>query len=129
MIALCLGLAGAVWTQLVVAEVTLAWQHSVERLRWEEDYRLGPDGLRLTEARVLGSGAGMEAPPGARLSDGAWRYRPELPPLQPLRLARGTATADYELCQGGACYPLSHWLGEPAPERPLVELWSCESQF
>ena len=125
MIALCLGLAGAVWAQLAVDRFTLAWEHSVEKIRWEEDYRLTPAGLLLEEARVRGVGAGMDAPPAAVFADGSWRYRPPLPPLQPLRLSRSTTAGDYELCTNQGCQSLSHWLGPPETDQPAVELWSC----
>ncbi len=39
MIALCLGMAGSVWATLPQS-FTLAWQHTVEKVLWEEDYRL-----------------------------------------------------------------------------------------
>src|SRR5690606_39471947 len=68
--------------------------YSVEKIRWEEDYRLTPAGLLLEEARVRGAGAGMDAPPAAVFADGSWRYRPPLPPLQPLRLSRSTTAGD-----------------------------------
>lgn len=126
MIGLCMGLAGALWAQVELREFTLAWRHSVEKIRWEEDYRVMPDGLLLEEARVQGSGAGMEIPPGARLHAGSWRYRPALPPQQPLRLGRAPEAGDYLLCGGGECRPLAYWLGPPRTEQPVVELWSCE---
>ena len=62
MIALCLGMAGSVWATLPLQSFTLAWQHTVEKVLWEEDYRLSERGLLLEEARVRGSGAGMEIP-------------------------------------------------------------------
>ena len=125
--ALCLGLAGVVWAQVPLTEFTLAWQHSVEKIRWEEDYRLSPAGLVLDAARVRGTGAGMEIPDDAVLRDGSWHYRPQLPALQPLRLGRSDAAAagDYQLCSAAGCHPLAHWLGPPDPLRPVVELWSC----
>ena len=67
---LCLT-AGAVVTRLAVASFTLAWTHSVEKTRWEEDWRVGARGLEIVEARVKGSGAGMEPGPDARF-DGTW---------------------------------------------------------
>lgn len=88
MIGLCLGLAGAVWAQLPTADFTLAWNHTIEKIRWEEDYRVTPSGLLLGEARVKGSGAGMEIPDDAELRDGAWHYQRRMPPLQPLRVGR-----------------------------------------
>jgi hypothetical protein len=81
MLSLCLGLTGTVWVQLPVADFTLAWNHSVEKIRWEEDYRVTGQGLVLEQARVRGSGAGMEVPDGAQMKDGSWQYRRELPPL------------------------------------------------
>jgi hypothetical protein len=124
-IALCLGLAGSVWATLPGEPFTLAWRHSVEKIRWEEDYRVTSAGLRLDEARVRGSGAGMEIPEGAVLRDGAWHYRRDLPPLQPLRLGRTPEAGDYQLCRDGRCRDLAHWLGPPRADRPAVELWSC----
>ena len=126
MIGLCLGLAGSVWATLPVAEFTLAWRHTVEKVRWEEDYRVTPQGLRLGEARVRGSGAGMDIPEGAVLRDGAWHYRRQLPPLSPLRLGRTPEAGDYQLCTNGQCRELAHWLGPPRASQPVVELWGCE---
>ncbi|WP_349572466.1 DUF1850 domain-containing protein [Azotobacter salinestris] len=125
MIGLCLGLAGTLWAQLPVPAFTLAWTHTIEKIRWEEDYRVTPEGLLLGEARVRGSGAGMEIPDGAVLEDGSWRYRRALPPLQPLRLGRTPEAGDYQLCFDGRCHALAEWLGPPQTERPAVELWSC----
>ncbi|WP_349617399.1 DUF1850 domain-containing protein [Azotobacter salinestris] len=125
MIGLCLGLAGTLWAQLPVPAFTLAWTHTIEKIRWEEDYRVTPQGLLLGEARVKGSGAGMEIPADAVLEGGSWHYRRALPPLQPLRLGRTPEAGDYQLCFDGACHPLSEWLGPPQAERPAVELWSC----
>src|SRR3979409_864590 len=59
---LCLASAGIVKT-LAVAAFTLAWTHSIEKVEWQEDWRVTPQGLELAQARVKGSGAGLE-PPG-----------------------------------------------------------------
>ena len=123
--ALCLGLAGVVWAVLPLSQMTLAWDHSVEKIRWEEDYRVTTAGLLLGEARVKGSGAGMEIPDDAVGHGTFWSYRRTLPPLQPLRLARTLEAGDYQLCFKGACHPLSKWLGSPRADAPWVELWSC----
>jgi len=125
MIGLCLGAArGLAEVSLPVAAFTLAWTHSVERVAWEEDYRVAGDRLVLVEARVKGSGAGMDPPPGAVLRDGWWHYRPDLPPLPALRLTRSSAAADYTLCAAGECRSLSTLLpiGE---EVAVTELWAC----
>ncbi|MGH8487100.1 MAG: DUF1850 domain-containing protein, partial [Pseudomonas sp.] len=54
MIGLCLGLAGVVLSELPLTDFTLAWTHTIEKIRWEEDYRVTPLGLQLGEARVKG---------------------------------------------------------------------------
>ncbi|CAN1602284.1 DUF1850 domain-containing protein [Pseudomonas sp. B21-028] len=126
MIGLCLGLAGVAWAQLPLRDFTLAWNHTIEKIRWEEDYRVTGQGLVLGEARVKGNGAGMEIPDGAWLKNGSWHYLRQLPPLQPLRLGRTPQAGDYQLCLNGQCQPMSHWLGPPTADQPLVELWSCD---
>lgn len=111
-------------------QFTLAWVHSIEKVRWEEDYRVdvgpgrtggdvarSPSQVRArlvaTEARVRGSAAGMEPPPGAVLRGGWFAYPPQDRYPQQLRLSRSEFVPDYELCTGpGAtdCRPLGHWL-------------------
>jgi hypothetical protein len=125
MLSLCLGLTGTVWVQLPVADFTLAWNHSVEKIRWEEDYRVTGQGLVLEQARVRGSGAGMEVPDGAQMKDGSWHYRRELPPLQSLNLGRTPEAGDYELCFEGACRFMSEWVGPPDSNKAAIELWVC----
>lgn len=127
MIGLCLGLSGVVWARLEISDFTLAWNHTIEKIRWEEDYRVTAQGLILGEARVKGNGAGMEIPEGARLVNGSWRFRRQLPPLAPLKLGRTPQAGDYQLCYSGRCQPMSHWLGPPDANQPAVDLWSCQS--
>lgn len=99
--------AGSTLVVLAWQSFTLAWTHSIEKIRWEEDYRIEGPLLRLTEARVRGSGAGMEPPEGARLDEhGVWHYTPALPALPMLRLTQSHYTAGYELCHRGRCRPL-----------------------
>jgi hypothetical protein len=95
---------------------TLAWTHSIERVRWEEDYvverqpgHTQPQ-LRALKARVRGSAAGMEPPEDAVLRDGWYEYQPATWSPEGLRLTRSTYTADYEWCTQGQCEPLSRWL-------------------
>ncbi|TIX68318.1 MAG: DUF1850 domain-containing protein, partial [Mesorhizobium sp.] len=68
---LCILAAGKTVT-LTVAAFTLAWTHSVEKTRWQEDWKVMPSGLQIAEARIKGSGAGMEPPEGSVLRDGWW---------------------------------------------------------
>ena len=121
-----MGLAGVVWAELPVGDFTLAWQHTIEKIRWEEDYRVMPGGLLLGEARIKGSGAGMEIPEDAELREGSWHYRRQLSPLQPLRLGRTPEAGDYQLCFNQDCRSMSDWLGPPQTTRPAVELWTCD---
>lgn len=87
---------------------TLAWSHSVEKTRWEEDWLVGVAGFHLVEARIEGSGAGMEPPEGAVFADGVWHYRPPIRFQQDqLLLARSGATGgSWEICALGACRPI-----------------------
>lgn len=126
MIGLCLGLAGSIWAQLPVANFTLAWNHSIEKIRWEEDYRVTAQGLVLEQARVRGNGAGMEIPDDARLENGSWHFRRHLPPLQPLQLGRTPQAGDYQLCMDGKCELVSRWVGPANISQPFLQLWSCE---
>lgn len=106
---LCLA-AGAASAVLAVNGFTLAWMHSIEKTRWEEDWRIEGRALVITEARIRGFGAGMEPPAGALLKDGVWHYRPALPPQSTLRLAHSPYTSGYELCVEGRCRPLADHL-------------------
>lgn len=102
---------------------TLSWTHSVEKIRWEEDWRVSPRGLRIVEARIKGTGAGMEPPAGARFHDGWWHYTPETPDLPRLVLARSGAVEDWQLCRDGECAAIGALLGTNAA---TVTLAPCE---
>ena len=116
--------AGVLAAALPVSAFTLAWTHSIEKIRWEEDYRIVDGRLLLEEARIRGSGAGMEPPAGARFEHGVWHYRPDLPPLERLRLTRSPYTAGYEICTARGCRPLTALLPE-LPEFAVVEVSAC----
>lgn len=126
MIGLCLGLAGVVWAQLPISSFTLAWDHTIEKIRWEEDYRVTEQGLVLEEARVRGNGAGMEIPEDARLENGSWHYRRPMPPLRPLNLGRTPEAGDYQLCFEGKCHAMSQWVGAPNTSKPVIHMWTCK---
>ncbi|MBX3654204.1 MAG: DUF1850 domain-containing protein [Ramlibacter sp.] len=109
-----------------VQRFTLAWTHSIEKIRWEEDYavdRASSPRLRATAARIHGSGAGMEPPDDAVLRNGWYEYTPTTPPLQVLRLTRSPYTADYDWCVGGRCQPLSRLLPS---DGGVTLLWPCD---
>jgi len=120
---LCLA-AGAVAATLAIESFTLAWTHSIEKLRWEEDWHVAGSTLVLAEARVRGSGAGMEPPPDGVFENGAWRYRPALPPQAVVRLTHSPYAGGYELCDAGRCVPLvDHLPG--IDNTAVIELRSC----
>lgn len=108
---------------------TLAWTHSIEKVRWEEDYevRAAADGMGTPElvavgARIKGSGAGMEPPADAVLRNGWYEYRPALPRHDELRLTRSEFTADYEFCVTERCRPLGAWLPS---DGGVTRLYAC----
>ena len=105
-------------------QITLRWTHSIQKTAWEEDYRRDGDALRLIAARVRGTGAGMEPPPGAVLRDGAWHYSPAIPPLPRLELHHSPHTAPYVVCSAGTCRPVTEWL-PGLPAEAVLELAPC----
>jgi len=120
---LCLT-AGVIAATLPFSAFTLAWTHSIEKIRWEEDWRIQGNALVVTEARIRGTGAGMEPPPDAVLKDGVWHYRPALPPQTVLRLTHSPYTGGYELCSAGHCQPLADHL-PGIDNNAVIELREC----
>ena len=95
--ALCLMGAGLT-VHLAVASFTLGWTHTIERVPWEEDWRVEPQALVLIQSRIKGSGAGMEPPPQARLVDGWYAWAPDNPSRVEIVLRRAAGVADWRLC-------------------------------
>jgi hypothetical protein len=120
---LCLA-AGAVSAVLAANAFTLSWTHSIEKVRWEEDWRAVDGKLSIIAARIRGTGAGMEPPADAVLKNGIWHYRPALPPQEVLRLTHSPHTAGYELCVEGHCRPLADHLPE-VDNTAVIELRGC----
>lgn len=117
---ICLLAAGK--TTIVAASAfTLSWTHSVQKTEWQEDWRLVPAGLELVEARVKGSGAGMEPPEGAVLRDGWWVYAPALPALPRIVLASSGATASsWTICGEDGCNETGAAAGDPSIIEPCM---------
>ncbi len=109
---LCLVSSG-VAKALQLAAFTLVWTHSIEKTEWQEDWRVTPQGLVLTEARVKGSGAGMEPSPEARLIDGWFKWQVKRPPMPALVLGNSGAAGEWRLCAAGSCRTLSDVFGHP----------------
>lgn len=120
--AICL-VFGAVLA-LPTDHLTLQWTHSVEKTIWQEDYQIESGRLVLTEARIAGSGAGMEPPPGAVLQGGLWHYRPDVAPLAELAIAESPFTAGYTLCWDGACHRPAELFGRPV--NGTVTIRACD---
>ena len=94
----CATVAG-IATLVAGSGFTLSWTHSVERTEWRERWTVADDGLRLLEARVRGSGAGMDPGDGARLDDGWWVWEPTPPAVPSLALAAsGETGGGWTLC-------------------------------
>ena len=66
---ICLA-AGLLSATLATNSFTLTWIHSIEKIRWEEDWHVDSGALVIDEARIRGTGAGMEPPENAVLKDG-----------------------------------------------------------
>ena len=107
---LCLTGAGLA-VRIAASTFTLSWTHTVEKTRWEEAWRVESGRLVLAEARIEGSGAGMEPPPDARLDGGVYRWRPELAPLPEFVLRRADGAGDWDLCAARRCASIAEWLG------------------
>jgi hypothetical protein len=121
---LCLGVAFSVVIVTVpVQTFTLAWTHSVEKIRWEEDYRIEKNMLSLVAYRVRGSGAGMEPGPDAVLHNGVYESQIHNMFLDKLTLARSTYTTDYELCWDDRCRTLQALAGPAQSDR--IDLFPC----
>ena len=121
---LCLASAG-VAKSLALAVFTLAWTHSVERIEWQEDWRVSGEGLELAQARVKGSGAGMEPPAEARLVDGWFQWQPDRPPLQEVVLGNSGVAGEWRICNDGRCRTLSEILGHPIGA-DVITMRACE---
>jgi hypothetical protein len=123
-LSLCLASAGAV-KMLSIAAFTLAWTHSIEKTDWEEDWRVTDSGLELVQARVKGSGAGMEPPPQARLVHGWFQWQPQRLALPEVVLGNSGAAGEWRLCHDGNCRTLSEILGHPVGAK-VTTIRACE---
>jgi hypothetical protein len=135
LLGICLALSSAPSETVYIgtSAFTLAWTHSIEKQRWEEDYQV----VRRTEpqkdvsqpvlipgrSRIKGSGAGMEPGPDSVWVDGWFSYQPAQSPLELLRLSRSFYTEDYSLCINNRCRGMSEILPS---DGGITLLWACE---
>ncbi|QIR76817.1 DUF1850 domain-containing protein [Sulfurospirillum diekertiae] len=117
--------SGAVTVTLFLNSFTLAWMHSVEKIRWEEQWRIEGNSLHVLSASIRGSGAGMEPPLDSIFKEGAWHYTPHVPPQKELRLAHSPFTKEYELCFDERCTPLNEFFTS-LPQIDTIVLEACE---
>ncbi|GHC77532.1 DUF1850 domain-containing protein [Limoniibacter endophyticus] len=111
--AICIATAGGV-LKLATTAFLLSWTHSVEKTPWEEDWVVTPQGMVIVEARLKGSGAGMEPPEEAVLKDGWYRYVPKIPPRQEIVLAAsGKTVSGWSMCTEDRCLELGATEAEP----------------
>src|SRR5258708_3234452 len=123
-LSLCLASAGVVKT-LSLAAFTLAWTHSVEKVEWQEDWRVTPAGLELVQARVQGSGAGMEPSPDARLINGWVQWHPARAPQPAGMLGNSRGGGEWLICSEGRCRTVSDIFGHPIGANVTV-MRGCE---
>ncbi|MCD0420381.1 DUF1850 domain-containing protein [Rubrivivax sp. JA1024] len=123
-VSLCVASAGVIKT-LAIAAFTLAWTHSIEKVEWQEDWTVTPQGLQLITARVKGSGAGMEPAPEARLVNGWFEWHPHRPPMPNVVLGNSGLAGEWRLCADGRCRTLSQILDRPIGPHPTT-ISNCE---
>jgi hypothetical protein len=121
-VSVCLAAAGVIKT-LQVAAFTIAWTHSVEKMAWSEDFIITDHGLHVVQARVQGSGAGIDPPPGARLVDGAYQWKPDRPPLPEIMLANSGAAGEWRICTD-SCRTLADIFGVEV-SAPVTRVTRC----
>lgn len=121
MMEICLFAAGTT-IRLGTVAMTLAWTHSIEKTRWEEDWRATPAGMVLEEDRIQATGAGMEPPPHARFDGKWWHYSTSHLPMPNVVLRRSGATADWQVCIKSRCRPMGDYV---PPDADPVTLTTC----
>jgi len=134
----CLTLVGALATPapatvfVPTREFTLAWTHSIEKVRWEEDYRVdidpanGQPRLHAVAARIKGSAAGMEPPPDAVLRGGWYHYTPVMANPPELLLTRSEFTPDFDWCVGPRCQKMSTLIAQTGSMTMATACFSSE---
>lgn len=108
----CLAVGGVI---LLLASPTfqLSWTHSVERVEWQEEWRVSDAALTLDTARIRGSGAGMEPGESAVLKNGWWEWPGTLSVPSLALAASGATGGGWTICTDGACSQIGAVPGAP----------------
>lgn len=120
---LCLAIGASI--VIIGSQPTISWMHSVEKIKWEEDYRAQGKLLELTHARVRGSGAGMEIPNNSKPVNDYWQYTPNINTFKKVYLTHSKYTETYTICQASICKSLSEYFPN-INDYEVVELFVCE---
>ena len=113
LMAVCIATAGGV-LKIAATSFLLSWTHSVEKVPWQESWTVSSQGLVLSEARIKGSGAGMDPPADAVLKDGWYIYHPNIPPRGEIILAAsGKTGGGWTFCSKKKCMELGGRAEEP----------------
>ena len=118
---LCI-VAGAKSFSLAITAFTVMWTHSIEQTAWQEDWRVSEAGLVIQEARIKGSGAGMEPPADATFDGEWWHYKPNLPPRRTVLFARSGHAGTWTICARGQCMDFD---GQSKEAQQPVKLKAC----
>ncbi|WP_338721329.1 DUF1850 domain-containing protein [Devosia sp. XK-2] len=116
---LCIAASGKL-IALAATAFSLSWTHSVEKTTWSENWIVEGGALRVVEASVEGSGAGIDLPGNAVQRNGRWVYSPHLAPVETLVLAASGATiSPWTLCTEQSCLELGAAAADP------VKIWTA----
>jgi hypothetical protein len=118
---LCIATGGQV-KAMAFAAFVLSWTHSVEKTEWRENWQVTDTGLKIAEARVKGSGAGMDPGEGARRIGNWWVWHPDLPTQREIVLSNsGSTVSGWNICGSGQCTAI------PREFTGTVRLYPCEA--
>ena len=111
-LSLCLASRACVKT-LSIAAFTLVWTHSVEKVDWQEDWRITPGGLRTGAGPRQGFRRRHGAAAGGAAVDGWFQWQPRRAPMPEVVLGNSGAAGEWRLCHDGSCRTLSEIFGHP----------------
>ena len=115
--------AGQFAVAMYAPRFTLSWEHAVETVEWRETWKVRTKTMLPVEARIKGSGAGMEPPRHAVPKDGWMVYAPKAEPQSQLVLSDNGFAKPVRLClPKESCRPLRAFLPREAPRDAPVTI-------